>query len=119
MDMKHNIACENAKPKSKCKCRCGGLWHGTSNMQDKRIDERTINENLGGEVAEVIKKLVGKSFVCSCEKEIFANGWLGYQHEGGLADKDGKKWWIYIECPYCEYCWSWHKVEVEVNRPRG
>ena len=86
-------------------------------MRDTESEERTINENMGGEIAEVMKNLVGESFICSCKKEIFVNGWLGYPHEGGLADKDGKTWWIYIECPYCLYQWSWHKVQVEVARP--
>jgi len=119
-ERKHNTKCEDAKPRGKCVCGCGGSMHGIThaNIMEGGELERTINEQMGGEITEIINGLKGKTFVCSCKKQIKINRWLGYKHGGGLADKNGEKWWLYVECPKCEYCWSWHKVQVEVNRPR-
>ncbi len=117
--MKHNERCENANPKGKCACGCGGAMHGLNRMENKGIsDERTITERLGGEIEPIIKELKGKVFTCSCKQKITVGAWLGYPHEGGLTDKNGKKWWVYVECPKCEYDWSWHKVANEVERTR-
>ena len=71
---------------------------------------------MGGEIGQTILSMKGKKLTCSCKQKITVGAWLGYPHEGGLADKDGKKWWVYVECPKCEYDWSWHKVQVEVER---
>ncbi len=118
--MKHNIKCESARATSKCVCRCGGALHGIQNKDsdDAFIDERSINENMGGEIGEIIKALKGKTFLCSCKNKIIVDNWLGYQHPGGLSNKDGLTWWIYVRCPNCEYDWSWNKVKVECERPR-
>jgi hypothetical protein len=120
-EMKHNNRCEDANPKGKCQCHCGGALHGLNNMENNGItDERTITERMGGEIEQKIKELKGKTFTCSlnCKQKITVGAWLGYPHEGGLADKDGKKWWIYVECPKCSYDWSWHKIPNEIERER-
>ena len=115
---KHNQRCEDANPKGKCKCRCGGALHGINNEQNQENEHtRTITKNIGGELGEFITKLEGKYFTCRmCGTKQKVCGWLGYPHDGGLADKDGNKWWIYLECDKCHYEWSFGKVEHQVNR---
>ena len=44
---KHNSRCENANPKGKCKCRCGGSLHGINNeqnTQDNRYKQTTVDD---------------------------------------------------------------------------
>ena len=118
-ERRHNSRCEDANPKGKCQCGCGGALHGLNNMTNNGItDERTVTERMGGEIEQTITSMKGKKFTCSCKQKITVNGWLGYPHDGGLTDKEGKKWWIYVECPKCEYDWSWHKVANEIERTR-
>jgi hypothetical protein len=118
-EIKHNQRCEDANPKGKCKCHCGGALHGINGKHDGGVDyERTITERMGGEIEQTINAMKGKAFTCSCKRKITVGAWLGYPHDGGLADKDGKKWWIYVNCPKCNYDWSWHKVANEIERER-
>ena len=120
--MKHNEGCENAKPKSPCKCRCGGTHHAIHNHSDSMIDgTRTVNENIGGELGAMIAKLKGKDFTCGfCagkkEHKVKLNTFLAYPHEGGLADAAGNRWWLYFECPVGGYQWSWAKLEWRTER---
>lgn len=107
--------CKAAKPDSPCNCRCGGRYHGINRITEEYPDNiyRTINENLGGEIAEVINKLQDETFTCWCGHKFTVNHFMGYQHEGGLADAQGSKWWVFVICPHCRYEWSWHKL---INR---
>ena len=58
--MVHSSICENADPNSTCECSCGGKYHGiTHEKEDGSI--RTINENLGSEVQQIINELTGKT----------------------------------------------------------
>jgi hypothetical protein len=120
-ERQHNMKCENANPKGKCACGCGGSMHGLNRMENHGItDERTITERMGGEIEQEIKKLMGKHFYCggNCKQKITIGAWLGYPHEGGLADKNGKRWWVYIECPKCEYDWSIGKLPTAIERAK-
>ena len=27
-----------------------------------------------------------------------AENFYGYEHDGGLADKNGKRWWVFVRC---------------------
>ena len=76
------------------------------------------DEKMGGEIGETIKNLRGKQFPCTCHHEhlIKLETFTAYPHEGGLADKDGKKWWLYVTCPLCNYDWSWWKVQNRLER---
>ena len=98
--MPHNERCSNAKESVKyCQCDCKGALH-------RQVDEareplwvkQPMTEAMGGEVAEFIKKYQGKEFACHgvCRKNQIANDFLGYEHDGGLADATGKKWWVYV-----------------------
>ncbi len=109
--MTHNCRCGYANPKSKCRCSCGGAMHGV----ERNAKYLMINENLGGEIEVLIKRTQGKKFLCpSCGTIQYACGWLAYPHDGGLADKDGNKWWVFLECEHCNYGASWHKVERRI-----
>jgi hypothetical protein len=115
--MKHNERCENAKPKSKCRCGCGGVFHARNSRSDELLDgTRTVNENIGGALGAMIAKLKGRTLTCEfCggkkSHKVKLNSFLAYPHEGGLADAAGNRWWLYFECPVGGYQWSWGKLE--------
>jgi hypothetical protein len=113
---KHCAACENAKPKTRCKCSCGGVFHAINNIKNE-TEGRAMNEQVGGELGEMIKKLKGKRFEClgTCHKKHTIRVLLAYPHDGGLADKDGKKWWLYYECDDCGYQTSWWKIQRRIE----
>ena len=115
--MAHNIRCENANPDSKCRCSCGGRFHGIANRSD---DEgrfiRSINASLGGEIARTLDIFRGVRFKCTCGQEQEIWDWKGYPHANGLEDDNGERWWIFIECTKCNYQWSWHKLANRVKQ---
>ena len=93
--VKHNIRCELAK-RPICRCKCSGVQHGIAvKGLDKVIGEKYMTLSMGGEVEEVIKKLQKiKKFTCSCQHEILLVEFKGYPHDGGLVDREGKKWFF-------------------------
>ena len=108
-------ACRDAKPKTICNCRCGGRYHAMNNVGDERAPyERTMNSRVGGEAGEVMTKLLGKSLECTCGKKITIGQFLGYPHDGGYADKNGDRWWLYVHCKKCNYDWALHKLENRI-----
>ncbi|MCK5018125.1 MAG: hypothetical protein KAS32_13795 [Candidatus Peribacteraceae bacterium] len=122
--MTHSSRCENAKPESRCRCSCGGRFHGISNQQRLAAmgnNERIMSTEFGGEVEEVLNKLTGESFRCTCSKTHTLNAFIGYPHDGGIAGKDDKRWWVYWHCPSCHYEWSWHKLlrRLKEQQPKG
>jgi hypothetical protein len=69
-----------------------------------------FDENSGGEIGEIIKKHCGDILNCVfCDQHFYLNVFYGYEHEGGITDASGKKYLLYVECPFCEYHWSWSK----------
>lgn len=120
--MTHNARCATAKPKSPCRCKCGGIYHGVDNIQNPQketVVDRTLNSNIRGEAGMFIAKLRGEKMKCTCNKPFYLNHFLGYPHDGGLADEDGNRWWIYHECPQCDYQWSFGKIEHRVSQFKG
>jgi hypothetical protein len=111
--MAHNSRCANAKPKGRCRCSCGGKYHGISHDTETYRDH-SVNENLGGEIGKIIEELKDKKIRCSCGRNFIIGSWFAYDHDGGVADKDGNKHWLYHECPYCNYQWSWWKLQRRV-----
>lgn len=109
---KHPIRCENANPKSKCVCRCGGRLHGIAHEHTEDIPGlRSVNEHIGGEIGEVIKEYNNRPFVCSCGKT-FLLSFYAYPHDRGLEDSEKKKWWLFSECTNCHRQWNWDKIQV-------
>lgn len=95
-------------------------------MEGLRNPTITATEDMGGEIAEFLKKHTGKTIRCFgfCKKERVMDEFMSYEHSGGMEDKDGKKWWIYFECPECQYGHSGHKMnffmeKTEIERRSG
>ena len=85
--------------------------------------DRFATIDMGGELGETLSKLEGKEFDCDCawrkNRESSVSTLMAfecYPHDGGLADDEGHKWWLYWTCPICGYQWSWHKIENRLER---
>lgn len=100
--MPHNDRCSNAREDVKyCQCDCKGALHRQEDEErEPAWAKMPMSVAMGGEVADFIKKYEGKEFACHgvCRKNQIANDFLGYEHDGGLADATGKKWWVYVRC---------------------
>jgi len=108
---KHPIRCENANPKSKCKCRCGGRLHGIEHQDIIDIPGmRSVNKHIGGEIGKFIEEYQDRPFLCSCGKT-FLLSFYAYPHDGGLKDAEKKTWWLFVECPKCTHQWNWQKIK--------
>ena len=122
--MVHTSRCEHAKSKIKmCKCSCGGKLHNPQNETKPQTGlapyEQVLTESDGGEIADFIKRVKGKEFECSvnCQQRFPITEILGYHpHDGGLANAQGEKYWVYVKCPKCGYDWSFWKVEHRLSR---
>lgn len=68
------------------------------------LGEVVLDEAMGGEVAALIREWVGVEVQCYgiCHSVYKVEELLGYDHEGGVADASGKRWWAYSRCPNCE-----------------
>lgn len=115
----HNLRCERSTaPKKTCKCECGGVHHGISLRLESFYDdsfEQKIDETFGGKVWRRAKKLLDKTMMCRCEFEFKLNNPQGYEHPGGLPDKNDKPWWLYYKCPICKYDWSWWIIVNQIR----
>lgn len=100
----HDPRCRYARL-PKCVCRCRGLMHGHGLVLQEQIGERVLSEDMGGEVAELIRQYRGMAVKPDtfCPHAIGLDVFLGYPHDGGYADATGNKWWAYARCPVCGY----------------
>jgi hypothetical protein len=116
----HNLRCEHATAKL-CRCGCNGVWHGSKAHRDELMPgEKTMSIDDGGEVAEFLKNIDGKRFECHgvCGNTILTattTSFHAYPHDGGLADKDGKRWWLSIQCPNCDYETSYGHIASRID----
>jgi hypothetical protein len=83
--------------------------------------EVRIYPEMGGEIKELLDKIKDKEFSCTCslwrgKKKQVLDSFLGYPHDGGLADKDGNKWWVYYRCKVCGYDWSFWKITNRLKK---
>ena len=76
---------------------------------NEQIGEKFIRGGEGGEVDEFCSTAQRKLMICTCGFQSIMHTFRGYPHEGGLADAEGKKWWVYYHCPNCHYEWSFTK----------
>lgn len=86
------------------------------------VADQNVGRELGGEVEAFIKEMNGKVFKCDCRAAptlpLTKWSWRGYpDHSGGLKDKDGVGWWIWVLCPHCTYQWSHQKVRSRAYDP--
>ena len=76
-----------------------------------------MSELQGGEIAEFIRKYQNKTIRCFgvCKKDRVMDRFIGYEHDGGLADKNGVKFWVCFECPKCKYGHSFAKINFFIE----
>jgi hypothetical protein len=118
--MVHNDRCEFAR-NPHCVCSCGGKLHGTKDEKNElnvAIGERYLTTALGGEVETFMKEKLGKTMRClgTCNKNIVISELRGYPHTDGLADAEGKKWWVYVHCDTCNYDTSFGKIDQRIEQ---
>lgn len=78
-----------------------------------KMTDKTMNISMGGEISVFIEKWQSNLIRCfgTCRKDRVMDSFKGYEHDGGLADISGKKWWVYFECPKCHYGHSFAKMD--------
>lgn len=82
--------------------------------------EKILTEDLGGKLGEEISKLRGLPFICAmsaskkCNSEQKLDEFRGYRHSDGLPNKEGRKYWLYWECPGCGHDWSYQHLKTRV-----
>lgn len=115
-----NKRCKNSKRDKKfCKCSCHGQNHAIRGNKRKEIkDDKLMSLEMGGEVAEFLKNYLDKELICMgvCHKKKIIDCLYGYEHEGGLKDKDNKGWWVFYCCDECGYCTSFNKIESRIYK---
>lgn len=87
------------------------------------IGEQEATVDMGGELGRTVAKIKKRDKVqCHgiCRKMTSTEDLRCYPHEGGLPDKDGKRWWLYVHChnvvkrndrkDVCGYETSWGKI---------
>jgi len=122
----HSGDCENAET-DRCRCWCGGEFHGVKSGVFAKINgeiikptiegEKIMAINDGGEIPDLMTKLQNVKFRCvgPCNKPLDALPFWGYpDHDAGYADEDGRKWWLYVKCPFCNYATSLWKIKNHI-----
>ena len=99
------------------------LSHVKSEERKQKIlpEERILTPDMGGEIADLMYRTSGKSFICIggySEHEEHVGAWYGYPHSGGLADSSGRRWWAYQKCTMSNYEIAWWKVEKRIQKLR-
>jgi len=76
------------------------------------MSDKQMSIEMGGEVATFIEKWRGTLIRCFgvCRKDRVMDSFKGYEHDAGLQDATGKKWWVFYKCPKCRYGHSFSKM---------
>ena len=81
--------------------------------------ETVLTTDMGGEVEKLIMETSLKRYEClglpSGHTEI-VGAWYGYPQDGGIPEKDGKKWWAYQKCTHSNYEMSYWKVKSRIEK---
>lgn len=81
--------------------------------------EIILTTDMGGEIGKLIGETALKRYEClglpTGHFEI-VGAWYGYPHDGGIPDKDGKKWWAYQKCTQSNYEMSYRKVKNRIEK---
>lgn len=98
-----------------------GIQHLESSVvsRDMLPGEIVLTEDMGGEIADLIRKTLHKAYSCiGAPSEHFeeVGQWYGYPHPGGLSDQNGMKWWAYQKCTISNYKTAWWKVFRTIAR---
>jgi len=101
----HTNRCRYARTKpEKCKCSCQGYLHGGGDDESIGPGEILMTESMGGEVGDFIRENKSKEYYClgshpGRNKVHTIDRFYGVEHEGGLKDRNGKGWWVFVVCP--------------------
>ena len=99
--------CYYADPRSPCRCRCGGAFHGHGYMnRNHRLDEYAGYELIAN--LRIIKFFEDKRCL-TCGHPLKTAPIYGYEHPEGV-EVDGKKLWIFAVCQKCGYQNSLRKI---------
>ena len=74
---------------------------------------------MGGEGEKFINEVHGKEVSCYMggkDHAVVLDSFEAYPHEGGLKDKNGKRWWVYFRCPVCDHCWKFGNIPWLIRR---
>lgn len=77
------------------------------------MSDKIMTVEMGGAVGEFVKQWKGTTIRCfgTCRKDRVMDQFVGYLHDGGLADETGERWWVYFECHVCKYGHSFAKMD--------
>src|SRR5579875_3050595 len=92
---------------------CFSHMKGEEKRQQRLPEERILTADMGGEIADLIAKTLGKTFQCiggSSGHVEEVGTWYKYPHSGCLADSSGRRWWAYQKCSRSNYEIGWWKV---------
>lgn len=98
-------------------------------LHTRSSDVSTVEElefedisKLEGDVKKFVDKFYDEKFLCSeCDNSFIVNEdeegkMIYYTHPQGLQNgSQGDKYWIYIECPNCQYQHSFEKIIYNSN----
>lgn len=80
-------------------------------------NDRSLNTEMGGELAQVMDSLLSKRFRCEGCSGIHTLSepqFYGYPHSDGLMDGRGRKWWLIVNCPEEGYQNSWKTIRFNL-----
>jgi len=93
------------------------VWAAIYTTGSEKMDEELRNKLMEkSELGITITGLVNHSCLCTCGEEFPLTDPLGYEHGGGLDDKNAKNYWVYYVCPKCNYQWSESSVKNNLRR---
>ena len=96
---------------------CYAKLKSDGNKEKPLPGEIVLTTDMGGEIEELINETALKSYNClglpKGHIEI-VGAWHGYPHDGGLSDKDGKRWWPYQKCSQSNYEMAYWKVKNRI-----
>jgi len=111
--------CWYAKGK-RCKCRCGGKYHGMGNPNYKHERARRLDESIG---EKILPESQAKKFReqitdprCLCGFDLSDEPIRYYgPHSGGWkVEGESEPQWLYIVCPKC----GWQAALWKLGVPR-
>ena len=77
--------------------------------------EIVASKDMGGSVANYLEQYEGEEYECrGCHYESYVRTLVAYPHDNGLADRDGNRWWLYVECPRCGHGISYGKLKNDL-----
>ena len=97
--------------------------YGVVELLVNNKSSRLLTPYAGGELGKKLFKLRERVLECSCKQSFILREFVGYPRQNGLKDVEGKAWWVFALCPYCNRRWScrdldYKKLRKANSRPR-